>query len=97
MGLGDIWFYAETAYHELQMIKKRYEMEDSDKMEDKAKEHIDRMSYYKMFRLRRFAGLGHPYFLGATGDYFAKVMAEKEAKLAPGQRTQISKDIGWEG
>ena len=34
-------------------------------------------------------------FIGEVGDYFSKSIAEKECKLKPGEKTKISKKIGW--
>jgi hypothetical protein len=65
-------------------------------METKIKNHIDRMSYYEMLKLNRFAYSRHSYFQGETGIYFSKIMNEKEQKLLPGQKVRISKNIGWE-
>lgn len=103
MGIGAVWSITETVAHELEQIKKRYEMERKTKKlisESEpivqTKKHIDDMSYHQMIRLNRFAPIGHPYFTGEIGAYFTKVMAEKEVQLAPGQRLAISKDIGWE-
>lgn len=59
------------------------------------KKRIDAMSYSEMFSQRRFAPSGSPLFAGETGDYFLKVMAEKEEKLQPGEKSAMSKRMGW--
>jgi hypothetical protein len=56
---------------------------------------IDRMSYKSMLKRNRFAPAGDLMFQGEVGDYFLKVMHEKEAVLEPGEKTVISKEIGW--
>jgi hypothetical protein len=33
---------------------------------------------------------------GETGDYYAKVMREKAAKLTDSEKTAISKLVGWD-
>ena len=64
-------------------------------MEDKYKKAIDDMPYHEMFALRRFAPIGHKYFLDDTGQYFMDVMAKKEKHITAEERVRISKDIGW--
>ena len=53
---------------------------------------IDNMSYESMLRQWRFTPGGTPMFQGESGDYFAKVMAEKRIAA---DHVKISKDIGW--
>lgn len=60
------------------------------------KDIIDIMSYENMLRLVRFAPSGNRYFMGDTGEYFSKVMKEKEDKLPDGERVAISKRVGWD-
>ena len=60
------------------------------------KKRIDAMTYEQMLRKVRFAPIGDRMFVGETGDYFMRVMAEKKAKLANGEHTAASKSIGWE-
>jgi len=60
------------------------------------KDQIDRMSYKVMLRKWRFGDTEDPIFQGDTGKYFAKVMAEKKAKLPHSEQVAISKTIGWE-
>ena len=43
----------------------------------------------------RFAKAGNKLFQGETGEYFKKIMKEKELLLEPGEKTRISKEIGW--
>ena len=58
---------------------------------------IDEMSYESMLSLWRFAPSGHPMFQGETGEYFAKVMAEKRDQIGNNAHVAISKSIGWGG
>ncbi len=64
-------------------------------MDAEAKKRIDDMGYESMLSLWRGAPSGHPMFQGETGDYFAKVMAEKRARVGPAEHTRASKSIGW--
>jgi hypothetical protein len=64
-------------------------------MDENLKKQIDSMSYEQMLRKWRHAAAGDPTFIGETGDYFSKVMAKKECDLKPGEKTKISKKIGW--
>lgn len=64
-------------------------------MTEELKQEIDSMSYFEMFRQRRFAPIGHKYFNGETGIYFQKVMGEKEKNISQAERVAISKKIGW--
>ena len=65
-------------------------------MKEETKKQIDEMNYESMLSLWRFARAGHPMFQGETGDYYAKVMREKAAKLTNSERTAISKSVGWD-
>ena len=65
-------------------------------MKEETKKQIDEMDYGIMLSLWRFARIGHPMLSGETGDYFAKVMKEKTAKLTDSEKTAISNLIGWE-
>lgn len=49
-----------------------------------------------MLYKNRFAPLDDPMFQGASGTYFLIIMGEKESKLQPGEKAEISKRIGWE-
>lgn len=64
-------------------------------MDQKTKAKIDAMDYEDMLTMHRFAALGHPYFIGETGTYFAEKMSEKRNALKPGECVTISKRIGW--
>lgn len=65
-------------------------------MTDQQKQTIDAMSYFELLRLWRHAPSGSSALLqGECGTYYAKVMAENKAALAPGEAVQISKKIGW--
>jgi hypothetical protein len=56
---------------------------------------IDSMDYQSMLELWRFAEIGHPYFTGEIGDYFAQSMSRKKSELDSGECSAISKAIGW--
>lgn len=60
------------------------------------KETIDNMGYEEMLRLWRFAPCGEPLFTGDTGDYYAKIMAEKKETIGAGRAVAASKNIGLE-
>jgi len=64
-------------------------------MTPEEKANIDEMSYYEMLKLYRFAPIGDKRFQAESGEYYIKVMNEKEAQLKPGQKVSISKSIGW--
>lgn len=66
---------------------------DEGKLTDNLKREIDNLPYEEMFRLRRFAPVGHPYFIGDTGMYFLESMNRKDPGSA--ERVRISKKIGW--
>jgi len=63
---------------------------------EETKKEIDNMDYESMLSLWRFAPVGHPMFQGEIGDYYTKVMREKQSQLANGEHARISKEIGWE-
>lgn len=64
-------------------------------MTPKTKKRIDAMDYEEMLTMRRFSAMGHPYFIGEVGTYFAEQMAERRDDLEPGEHVVISKRIGW--
>ena len=64
-------------------------------MDAETKDRIDGMSYGTMLDLWRFSASGHPLFQGETGEYFAKVMAEKRDALPLGEASNTSKRVGW--
>lgn len=57
------------------------------------KELIDNMSYAEMLRLWRFEPTGSVLFIGEAGEYFRKVLAEKEAACE--NVAAVSKLVGW--
>lgn len=59
------------------------------------KKFIDEAPFVQLFRLWRFAEIGNELLIGDTGNYFAKVMAEKRNKITPENYVRISKQIGW--
>ena len=54
------------------------------------KARIDAMTREQMASHWRFAPVGDPLLQGVTGEYFAKVFAEKG-----GMSPEISKSLGW--
>jgi hypothetical protein len=58
-------------------------------------EKIDKMNYEEMLTLWRFSPSANKLFEGELGDYFTKIMKEKENKLDSGEYAEISKRIGW--
>ena len=64
-------------------------------MDELIKKRIDEMSYEIMLLNWRFFKPGNKMFQGETGEYYQKVMKEKEASLEPGEKSKISKEIGW--
>jgi len=50
------------------------------KLTDKNKRHIDSLSYMNLLERLRYAPLGYPWFIGETGDYWVKRMAELRAE-----------------
>ena len=66
-------------------------------MNENAKVQIDAMDYEDMLRLWRNAPVGHPMFQGETGDYYQKVMRQKQSEVGQDAHVRASKAIGWEG
>ena len=64
-------------------------------MTSEQKARIDEMNYEEMLTMHRFSAMGHPYFIGEVGTYFADKMAERRDALEPGEHVTISKRIGW--
>lgn len=56
------------------------------------KKYIDKLSYEELLRRWRFAPAGDSWFEGETGDYWAKVMAEKRDTV---DHVAVSKRVGW--
>lgn len=65
-------------------------------MTPESKAWIDNASYRDLLRRWRFSEAGDEIFQGDTGKYFAKVMAERRAKIGPVAHTAASKSIGWD-
>ncbi len=65
-------------------------------MDDATKDRIDAMGYEEMLRLWRNAAVGHPMFMGDTGSYFSKRMAEKRDEAGDGAAVSASKSVGWD-
>jgi hypothetical protein len=57
---------------------------------------MDKLSYYELYKLRRFAPVGHPYF-STLRPAIWKHFQERMEELDPGdaERVRISKEIGW--
>jgi len=66
-------------------------------MDAELKKKIDSMDYEEMLSLWRFTPTANPnsMFQDEVGEYYQKVMLEKERMLAPGEKVEISKKIGW--
>lgn len=62
-------------------------------MNEQIKRWIDNATYEQLLAKWRFAPIGDSMFQGETGDYYAKVMAEKR-KTA--DHVQASKTVGWD-
>lgn len=63
--------------------------------EEALKKWIDYATYKQLLRKWRFALSGDPLFQGDVGDYFKKVMFNKQGRLSTEERVRISKEIGW--
>jgi hypothetical protein len=59
------------------------------------KDWIDNASYEQLLFKWRFAPAGSPYFQGATGDYYSKVLAQKRDEVGQDEHIRTSKSIGW--
>lgn len=66
-------------------------------MTPEQKNHIDNMEYEELLRLWRNAPVGHPYFQGEVGDYYAKKMSEGRKTIGESGHVAASKSVGWEG
>lgn len=66
-------------------------------MTEEIKAFIDGMDYEDMLGHWRNAPLGHYLFEGDTGDYFAKVIAQKRKEVGQDAQVRASKAIGWDG
>lgn len=58
-------------------------------------EWIDNADYHALLHKWRSADAGSPFFTGAVGLHFIKVMGERRPK-DDDERAAISKAIGWE-
>lgn len=56
---------------------------------------IDRASYADLLRKWRFAPEGDPFFLGAVGDHYVQVLAQRRAEVGPLTAAETSKRLGW--
>ena len=62
---------------------------------EELKKWIDGASYEDLLRKWRSAPAGSPFFQGETGDYYAKVMAQKREAVGNAEHVRASKSIGW--
>jgi hypothetical protein len=65
-------------------------------LSEEMKKELEEMSYEEMLRKWRFTSIADDIFHGEIGNYYAKIMQEKRAKLPEGQESIISKRIGWD-
>jgi hypothetical protein len=63
-------------------------------MTPEQKKWIDDATYETLLYKWRFARLGDPLMQGDTGDYYAKVMAQKR-DADPADAVRASKSVGW--
>lgn len=64
-------------------------------MNQEQRDWIDNASYKDLLRRNRFSSLDDSIFQGLSGTHFMETMRIKEGKLKPGEKTEISKSIGW--
>jgi hypothetical protein len=64
-------------------------------MTPEQKKWIDEASYQDLLARWRFALTGDPFFQGASGTYYAKVMADRR-DADPDAAVRASKLIGWD-
>jgi len=62
-------------------------------MTKEQKDFIDKASYLTLLKRWRFSAVGDEIFQGKTGDYYAKVMAERRAE-DPEAAIRASKALG---
>jgi hypothetical protein len=65
-------------------------------MTDEQRRWIDSASYESLLSRWRSAPVGDPMFQGDTGDYYARVMAEKRKQVGQAEHVRASKAIGWD-
>ena len=64
-------------------------------MTNEQKHWIDNADYETLLRHWRFAPPGDAMFQGATGEHYAKIMAERKATVGNAEHARTSKSIGW--
>ena len=64
-------------------------------MTDDQKAWIDNATYHQLLAKWRHAPIGSGWFIGDTGDYYAKVMAAKRDEVGIDSHVAASKSIGW--
>jgi hypothetical protein len=62
-------------------------------IDSNVKDWIDNSSYETLLKKWRYAPVGSPYFQGETGDYYAKIMAEKRDAVGDEAAVRASKNI----
>ena len=62
-------------------------------MTDEQKRWIDHASYRELLERWRYAPVGDSMFVGDTGTYYAKVMAEQRSLVGQSEHVSISKAI----
>ena len=62
-------------------------------MDSNLKTWIDGATYEQLLEKWRYAPVGSPYFQGDTGDYYAKIMAEKKKEVGQAEAVSASKYI----
>lgn len=55
---------------------------------------IDNASYEQLLFKWRNAPVGDPWFQGAVGDYYLRIMSERR-NADPAEHVRASKSIGW--
>jgi len=63
---------------------------------EELKQEIDGMSYESLLSKWRFAPIGDPMFVEEVGNYYKKVMKEKQQVLGPAEVVAASKSVGWD-
>lgn len=65
-------------------------------IDPKYKEWIDNASFEDLLRKNRFAPVGDPMMLDATGEYFLEVMNQRKKEVGEAEAVATSKRIGWD-
>jgi hypothetical protein len=97
LNINDNGFITVESYSGIELNPEYNEddVEEQEESKDPMFKAIDDMSFEDMLYHWRFDEPGNTLFQGEIGDYFTKIMQEKQNKLAEGEFTLISKRIGW--